>query len=353
MQQLRAVIARHVLHRTHAVAAAEHAANQHAARINRQALHILGIAIKARVAHQVIFDVRGVKRGHFFAAFGQDFAHFAEGFVAREIADSRDQQIAVFQRANVLKIVFSDQVIALLAGQVFFQQQVPIAGIIRTRRAVMAGEFQIQSRAEKLFVNAPHRGEVLVVELQAKGFDLRCNLLARGVKTFAICRSFVEVFDNLRDVPFARIHHDGFAKQQTQILRAIVRQRKQGFEEQMLQLIIAANVYDKSNAWTHLRDVGKVLIRPHAHVRAARHIQLAHLAHHVQVRAFIGNQIVRVEITAWLRDAFDELRKLNSGKRGVFARRLCRSSCSLRLIDRRRVLRRTTEQQKREQKEGS
>ncbi|OFV91569.1 MAG: hypothetical protein A3H95_01070 [Acidobacteria bacterium RIFCSPLOWO2_02_FULL_64_15] len=80
----------------------------------------------------------------------------------------------------------------------------------------------------------------------------------------------------------------------------------------MQQQIVAADVDDEGNGGAHLRDVGEILVRPDADVRAACHAAVPQGGDDVQVGLFIRDKIVGVEIAA----ALGELRHAAGKPRG-------------------------------------
>ncbi len=81
----------------------------------------------------------------------------------------------------------------------------------------------------------------------------------------------------------------------------------------MLNHRLAANVHDEGDARANLGDISEVLLRPDADISAARRAELLQLVHDMQIRSFVGSEIVRAEETAIFRQLADEARKLGGG----------------------------------------
>src|ERR1043166_8580967 len=69
--------------------------------------------------------------------------------------------------------------------------------------------------------------------------------------------------------PAGRIRRRRFAKEQTEIVEPVPRQREDRLEEQMLEEIVAPDVDDERDLRPHGGDVGEVLVRSDADVCAA------------------------------------------------------------------------------------
>src|SRR5262249_43379582 len=94
---------------------------------------------------------------------------------------------------------FARQVVAMFAGQVFFEQQVAVTGIVPTRGASAAGEFQIGAGLEKGGVDSVDRLKLLRVELHTEAPRLRLDVGPGLFKQLALRRGLVEIGDDFLD----------------------------------------------------------------------------------------------------------------------------------------------------------
>ena len=84
---------------------------------------------------------------------------------------------------------------------------------------------------------------------------------------------------------------------------------EQRLEQQMQQQVVAPDVDDEGDRRPDLRDVGEVLIRADADIRAAGDARRLQRRDHVEVRALVRDQVVGVEIAALFREPLDPRRR--------------------------------------------
>jgi hypothetical protein len=84
-------------------------------------------------------------------------------------------------------------------------------------------------------------------------------------------------------------------------------------EQEVVQQVVTPDVGDERDHGRDLRNVGEVLVRPHAHIGAPGHAQPIHGPEHLEVAALVGDQVVRVEIAARLRDSGHQRREIRIG----------------------------------------
>src|SRR5262245_35454755 len=102
----------------------------------------------------------------------------------------------------------------------------------------------------------------------------------------------------------------------------------------MLDHILPANVCDDREHRPGVRNIRQVLVGTDAQINAAGLHLFAQIADHVKIRSFIGNEVVRVEITFRLGPLLDVLSELldrdlnvrsRSGRRLFLSPPCCRS----------------------------
>ena len=97
-------------------------------RSSRQQADVIGEAFKLVIAespHQVELHVGSIKSRDSLASFIQVARDALDRVVAGQVGHDRDDQIAL-QRPQEAEVVFARQVVAMFAGQVFFEQQVAV-----------------------------------------------------------------------------------------------------------------------------------------------------------------------------------------------------------------------------------
>src|SRR5689334_21761887 len=89
------------------------------------------------------------------------------------------------------------------------------------------------------------------------------------------------------------------------------------FEQEVQQQVVSTDINDERGRRLNAGDVRKILIRPDPDVGAASNTTFVEFGEHFEVRPFVGNEIVGVEITTLLRERGDLGGKARSRCRGL------------------------------------
>jgi hypothetical protein len=106
--------------------------------------------------------------------------------------------------------------------------------------------------------------------------------------------------------PGVDVGRHGLAEQEAEIFETVARQREEGFEEQVLEQVVAPDVDDEGDRRTYELDVREVLIGADPEVYASVRADLAQLACDLEVGLLVGDDVVGIEIAAGLREARNE-----------------------------------------------
>src|SRR5262249_1861548 len=189
----------------------------------------------------------------------------------RQIPHHRNDLVAFLHTLQELKIVLGCEVVLLIAREVTLDQQVAVGRIYRPRRTMITRIANVQASALKRTLDSGDRVEIRLRELEAKRLHVLPDRLHFLLGQPGIGGRRVDVIDQFlyaSRLPPARLGKR-FPEEQTEIFDPIVSAQEQRLVKEMLEHVVAPNVYDDCLFGPNLGDVGEVLIRPDAYVNPA------------------------------------------------------------------------------------
>ena len=226
-----------------------------------------------------------------------------------EVADDRNHEVALLQRLDELKRFLRGEVVAALAERIGREQQLTIGRVMALRRAAGRLETQPDARLDESAVEPIDRREVLARERHAGPGDRLVHARAESRDRARVERRRLRraprrdrearrATSRRRPVPAGRASS---ARYSTRVRASVKSDLKRRWSSRLSRLTSTMN----DDVGPDGGDVGEVLIRPDADVGAAADAALLQIGNDIQIRTFVRDQVVGVEVSRRLGERRD------------------------------------------------